>query len=524
MKDAKFKKPRKGKWIILAITVALGFAALWLIYAFAQQIRNSEQDKVRLWASAISQKAQLMSSTERFFNEVDIDERRKVKLYIDVLESFNKKDLGSDAEFYLSYVSYIVDSSRTPFMIIDRDSLITSCGNIKSTPREDGQLIGTKVTPELLYLFSNNPPFHYNVWGIPLTLLYKESQIYTDMRFILDNLNESFLSEVTNNSVFVPVIVVDSLKKNVISYGNINPVEFDNPSKLEKKLKAMQGENDPIMLRLANHHLAYVFYERTPLLKLLRFLPLIYLFLGMILVIVSYNLFRTARSNEENRVWIGMAKETAHQLGTPISSLSGWADYLEGKPLEEPYLSEIRKDIDRLDTIARRFSKIGSIPELKDEDICEVIQHTISYMEKRSPRKVNFVTNLPDSPVIVPINRYLFEWVIENLCKNAIDAMEGKGTFTTLLSIEGSHIHIDLCDTGKGIPTSQQKYIFESGFSTKQRGWGLGLSLARRIIKEYHKGKIYLKYSIPGQGSVFRITLHKSSAPSASSNSDANNS
>ena len=160
-----------------------------------------------------------------------------------------------------------------------------------------------------------------------------------------------------------------------------------------------------------------------------------------------------------------------------------------------------------MDTIARRFSKIGSVPELKEQDLCEVVRGDISYMEKRSPKKVAFVTNLPDHPVVAPLNRYLFEWVIENICKNAIDAMEGVGTFTTILTIEGDNICIDLCDTGKGIPTSQQKYIFESGFSTKQRGWGLGLSLAKRIIKEYHNGKIFLKYSIPGQGSVFRITL-----------------
>lgn len=505
----KFKKPRKGKWIIMSITLVLGMAALWIINTFAKQIRISEEEKVRIWASAISQKAELMTSTETFFNEVAIDERRKVKLYIDVLQSFNNRDLGSDAQFYLSYVSYIVDSSRTPFMIINRDSVITSCGNIRPTAQQDRQLIGTKITPQLLQDFSDNPPFHYSVWGIPLTLLYRESQIYTDMRTVLDNLNRSFLSEVTNNSVFVPVIVVDSTHSNILGSGNINPHDFDNPQKLRDKLDKMANANQPITLKLPNNQTAYVYYEPTPMLKLLRIIPLIYLFLALVLLLISYNLFRTARSEEENRVWVGMAKETAHQLGTPISSLSGWADYLEGKTLEEPYLGEIRKDIDRLDTIARRFSKIGSVPELKPEDLCEVLRHTISYMEKRSPRKVQFITTLPDRPVIAPLNRYLFEWVVENICKNAIDAMEGKGTFTTILTIEGDHINIDLADTGKGIPASQQKYIFESGYSTKQRGWGLGLSLARRIIQEYHKGKISLKYSVPGQGSVFRITIDR---------------
>ncbi|MBR3958799.1 MAG: HAMP domain-containing histidine kinase [Bacteroidales bacterium] len=506
----KYKKSRKGKWIIITATLVLGFAALWTINRFAQQIRNSEQEKVRLWANAIGQKAELVSSTETFFNEVGIDERRKVKLYIDVLQSFNNKDLGSDAQFYLNYVSYIVDSSRTPFMILDSDSTITSCGNIHQSPQQDGALIGTKVTPQLLALFADNPPFHYQIWGIPLTLLYRESQIYSDMRAMLDNLNRSFLSEVTNNSVFVPVIVVDSSRTSVLGSGNISPDQFSTPQRLQDKLKDMASENTPIALRLANQSLAYVYYESTPLLKMLRIIPLIYLFLAILLLLISYNLFRTARSEEENRVWVGMAKETAHQLGTPISSLSGWADYLQGKTLEEPYLSEIRKDIDRLDTIARRFSKIGSVPELSDDDLCEIIRHTISYMEKRSPRKVHFVTTLPDRPVVAPVNRYLFEWVIENICKNAIDAMEGNGTFTTILTTEGNNINIDLCDTGKGIPASQQKYIFESGFSTKQRGWGLGLSLARRIVQEYHKGRIFLKYSIPGQGSVFRITLKQS--------------
>jgi len=516
MPTLKYKKPRKGKWIILSITLLLGLAALWTINAFAKQIRLSEQEKVRLWANAISQKSELMTSTETFFNEVGIDERRKVKLYIDVLQSFNKTDLGSDAEFYLSYVSYIVDSSRTPFMILDSDSTITSCGNIYPTPEEDRMLVGTKVSPELLIFFSQNPPFHYKIWGIPLTLLYRESQIYSDMREALDNLNRSFLSEVTNNSVFVPVIVVDSTRRLVLGSGNIRSSDFDNPQKLERKLQEMSSVNTPITLRLANQRLAYVYYESTPLLRMLKILPLVYLFLAVILIIISYNLFRTARSDEENRIWVGMAKETAHQLGTPISSLSGWADYLEGKTLEEPYIGEIRKDIDRLDTIARRFSKIGSVPELVDEDLCQVIRHTISYMEKRSPRKVHFVTTLPDRPIMVPLNRYLFEWVIENICKNAIDAMEGKGTFTTIVTTESGVVNIDLCDTGKGIAPSQQKLIFESGFSTKQRGWGLGLSLARRIVQEYHKGKIILKYSVIGQGTVFRITLPTvSEAPKA---------
>jgi len=500
---------RQWKLGLLIFTIVLGFAALWLINRFAQQIKASEQEKVTLWASAISQRAQLINSTEAFFNEVSIDERRKMELYIDILKSFNRDDLGADVDFMLTYVSYVVDSSRTPFIIFNSDSVITSCCNIMPTPELDGLLRGTKVSDAMLDEFFDYEPVHYTVWGMPMTLIYKESQIMGDMHAMLMNLNESFLSEITNNSVFVPVLVVDSLQGDVIGYGNLDSNAFNTPERLSQKLCDMEDENDPIELRLANDMRAYVFYETTPMLHLLRLLPVLYIFLAVILVVVSYNLLRTARSNEENRVWVGMAKETAHQLGTPISSLIAWSDYLEGKTLEEPYLGEVRKDLDRLETIARRFSKIGSVPELNDEDICEVLRNTLAYMEKRVSKKISFVTTLPDEPVVAPINRYLFEWVIENICKNAIDAMGGAGTFTTILTIEDDWICIDLCDTGKGIPPKQHKQIFESGFTTKQRGWGLGLSLAKRIIKEYHKGKIFLKYSIPGQGSVFRVMLRK---------------
>ena len=212
---------------------------------------------------------------------------------------------------------------------------------------------------------------------------------------------------------------------------------------------------------------------------------------------------------EQNKIWVGMAKETAHQLGTPISSLIAWTQYLQGKTLDDTYTDEINKDLNRLQTIAQRFSKIGSEPQLQPQDLRPVIQNAINYLQRRSPRKIKFVTNLPDQPVTVPLNSHLFEWVIENICKNAIDAMSGQGTFTVILSSDTRNAYIDLADTGKGMSPSIQKKIFESGFTTKQRGWGLGLSLAKRIIDQYHKGRIFVKYSVEGQGTVFRIVLRK---------------
>ena len=485
--------------MILALTVALAIAALYIVNDISSQIRHSEKQKVELWARAISQKAQLMSYSDNFFKQVGVDERRKMRMYTDILQSFNSQDLTTDLNFSLAYVNYIVDSCKTDLIITDRNGIIT-------VPQ---QLAGLKLEGTLKLEFSKNPPFHYTLWGMPMTLYYKESHTYRELRHVLEGFTQSFLSEITNNSVFVPVIITDSTMSHAILSGNIEQASFDTPDKLQACLNRMSRENAPLRISLPDTHTAYVFYESTPLLKALNWVPALYVFILLSLILITYNLFRTARSMEQNRIWVGMAKETAHQLGTPISSLIAWTDYLEGKTFDESYATEVRKDLHRLETVTHRFSKIGSVPELSPQNLCQTIQSVIAYLQTRCPKKIQFQTNFPDHDIIVPINRYLFEWVIENLCKNAIDAMDGEGVISVILSEDTKHIYIDLSDTGKGIPSAAQKHIFDSGFTTKQRGWGLGLSLSRRIINEYHKGKLFLKYSVPDQGTVFRIVLKK---------------
>ena len=491
------RRPRM-RWIVLSVTVALSIFALWEINNISTQIRHSEKQKVSLWAQAISQKARLVSYSDEFFRKASLDEYHKMRMYTDILQSFNT-DQAADMRFSLAYVNYIVDSCKTDLIITDADGYIT-------VPQ---QMSGQRLRGDMLAEFSKNPPFHYTIWGMPMTLYYKESQTYRELRHVLDGFMQSFLSEITNNSVFVPVVITDNSMRCVLGYGNLDESSIDTPDKLGTTLRRMQHENQPIAIPLPDKQRAYVFYESTPLLKALDWVPLLYVFILLVLVLISYNLFRTARDMEQNRIWVGLAKETAHQLGTPISSLIAWNDYLEGKTLDEKYTSEIRKDLARLETITHRFSKIGSVPELKEENVCEVIENAISYLKTRSPRKIEFQTVFPDEDVTAPINRYLFEWVIENLCKNAIDAMEGSGIFSVIVSDDSKQIFIDVSDTGKGIPASAQKHIFESGYTTKQRGWGLGLSLAKRIIDEYHHGRIFLKYSVVGQGTVFRIVLKK---------------
>ncbi len=489
----------RSKWILLAFTIVLALAALWQINRIGNQIRTSESQKVKLWASAINQKAQLVKTTDQFFYNIGLDEQRKMQMYIDVLQSFNDAEPDANLRFSLAYVNYIVDSCQTPILIVDKDSIIT-------VPQE---MSGQKLTPEMLESFSRYKPFSYRLWGMPMTLYYKESRTYTELRHVLEDLTQSFLDEVANNSIFVPVIIVDSMRCEVLGVGNIDSAEIATPEQLSERLHQMDNENTPLQLDLPNHRHAYVFYESTPLLRMLSWLPVFYIFIFMVLIIISYNLFRTARDMEQNKVWVGLAKETAHQLGTPISSLIAWTDYLEDKTLTPQYADEVRKDLRRLETITHRFSKIGSQPDMSDQDLNATIRNAVSYLESRSPKKVKFVVNLPDKPLTVSHNAYLLEWVVENICKNAIDAMSGDGTITIIASQDAKQIYLDLGDTGKGITPNMQKKIFQPGFSTKQRGWGLGLSLSKRIVEQYHHGRLFLKYSLPGQGTVFRLVLRK---------------
>ena len=489
----------KARWLILSITVLLAVVALVEINRVSIQMRKAEVEKVKLWAKAISQKAQLVNYSEEFFASVARDEHRKMQLYTNILRSFNRMGNDADADFSLDYVRYIVDSCETAIIITDADSIIT-------VPSE---WAGEKLEGRRLEEFSHNEPFHYRIWGMKMTLYYKESKMYTELRNVLDGFNKSFLEEITNNGVLVPVLVVDSLQGEVLASGNLAKDEFDTPEALAARLCEMEAENDPIILRLPDGQKAYVFYENTPMLKSMRWVPILYLFVLAVLMVISYYLFRTARTMEQNRIWVGMAKETAHQLGTPISSLMAWTQYLEGKTFTPEYAAEINKDLNRLETVTHRFSKIGSVPELEYESVCAAVSNALGYLQTRSSRKVKFVTSFPEEDIRVPLNSYLFEWVIENVCKNAIDAMEGVGTFTVVVSSDSRYVYVDLGDTGRGMSPSVQKRVFDSGFSTKPRGWGLGLSLAKRIINDYHKGRIFVKYSVEGQGTVFRIVLRR---------------
>ena len=272
----------------------------------------------------------------------------------------------------------------------------------------------------------------------------------------------------------------------------------------------MRSKHKPIEIVLMNGEKNYIYYKDSILLTQLFYYPYIQLSVIILFIFVSYFAFSYSRRAEQNQVWLGMSKETAHQLGTPISSLMAWIELMKIKEESNELIHEVDKDVKRLSTITERFSKIGSSPVLTNENIVSALVNSVNYLKTRSPNKVAYNLHFAgDAEIFIPLNIALFEWVIENVCKNAIDAMDGSGSIDIYLSNDIAHVHIDIKDTGKGITKGNFKTIFQPGFTTRQRGWGLGLSLAKRIVEIYHRGKIFVKSSEIGIGTTIRISLKK---------------
>ena len=344
--------------------------------------------------------------------------------------------------------------------------------------------------------------------------LYAKSYEYiTSERSATGDLSFMFTEIV--QTVDFPVILSDS-SNNVIYTRNLDDSVLTQDEKqafYRKTLAAMDSTNKPIPIKWNGTVLNYVHYGESRLVAELRWLPYVELALATVFILVAYVGFSYLKRNEQSNIWVGMSKETAHQLGTPLSSLMGWIERLRehspGNPDLEETVAEIDRDVERLNKVTARFSKIGSTPSLKEENLNEVINGVITYIAKRVPKSRNVDLRIESQQEIhATINRELFEWVIENLMKNALDAMEGPtGRISFALQKQGRRTIIDVTDTGKGIDPKFQKEVFRPGFSTKKRGWGLGLSLARRIIEDYHKGRLFVKQSSPGKGTTFRIRL-----------------
>ncbi len=322
----------------------------------------------------------------------------------------------------------------------------------------------------------------------------------------------SLVLNVIQSNKTIPVVVMNS-NGDVTDCRNIDITEDDSVDYVTRYARRMYDAGDTIKIVFGDStDYQLVCYDESTMLKRLTQYPYWQLGIVMIFVVVAIFALLSSKKAEQNKVWVGLSKETAHQLGTPISSLMAWVEILKENYPDDELIPEMDKDVKRLQLIAERFSKIGSLPEPVDSSMNEVLSHVVDYMDRRTSKKVEILCQVPPHEVMVKMNASLFEWVIENLCKNAVDAMEGKGRIVLTLTEDAGKVAIEVADNGKGIRKKDIKNVFTPGFTTKKRGWGLGLSLARRIVEEYHRGRIWVKESEVGKGTVFRIELRKSSS------------
>jgi signal transduction histidine kinase len=499
-----YTQKQRWKLVLAAVAFLIVIASVWYTNNLVAKIKKDEKTKVELWAKAVQKKAELVKKTDSLFDKIKTEEKKKAELYAEATRQLSTG--SSDGDIFVLKV--LADNTSVPVILTnDRDEItsITASRNLEDTLR----LHDTVYLREQLNIMKGlYPPVEIEYKGVRQRLYHKDSRIFTGFQEVFDNLSKSFMDEVAANTASVPVIITDSTRS--IALGKsplIKDSEIDTPEKLQNKLEDLSGQNEPFEVNLGKGLKNYIYFAESDLLTRLKYYPVVQLGVIGLFLVIAYVLFSTARKAEQDQVWVGMSKETAHQLGTPLSSLMAWNEHLRSIGVDEAIVEEMQRDVKRLNTITERFSKIGSQPTLTLENVNDILTSSIEYLKTRSSRNVNYYLQLPEEAVLAQLCVPLFEWVIENLCKNAVDAMDGKGEITVSLKDVPEGLIIDIKDTGKGIPKSKHKTVFEPGYTTKQRGWGLGLSLCKRIIENYHGGKIFVLSSEPGKGTTFRIEL-----------------
>lgn len=508
----------KQKWKVILIAVALGLVgiSLFVSNSIVQKVHEREKQRATQWADAIQKKVELVELTDSTFSRLRDREREKMQLWIEATKEVSKPtalDQNADISFPFLIINRNTD---IPVVLVDDQNNVSGHINIdfteediqKDFPQLSKKEV-TKVFEDSLLLLTknwekNNKPFTIEIIeGFFMTYYYTDSRQIRLLEKERDSLISAFSKELINNDGLVPVILVDDTRNEIL--GTNLPYERVQGD-LKSILAQFEQQNDPIVMRFGNNRQLTLYYERSPELMQLQYFPIIQFLIIGLFVLIAYLIFSTFRKAEQNQVWAGMAKETAHQLGTPLSSLLAWTELLDQNEENKAFTPEMRKDIQRLEKVSDRFSKIGSEAKLDQTDIVFTIEQILNYLSPRLSKQVQ-ITFKPDMHPAVPHNAPLMEWVLENLIKNAVDAMETKGQINIEISKQHKMAFIDITDTGKGIPSNQVKSVFQPGFSTKKRGWGLGLSLVRRIVKEYHKGDVFVLHSEINKGTTFRISL-----------------
>ncbi len=467
---------------------------LWSSGNIARTLREEEQRKVELWSEAIVQRAQLVRYTEDLFSALREEEREKADLTGKAYRIIQGANPGAPID--LTFVTNFIQTNRTIPVLVYKDSLLQADINVDPAMRSPAQLDSLRDAME-----SRGSVISFEQG---LTLYYDQSNRFRDLQAVMDDIIHSFISETVLNSASIPVLLVDSSLNRIIKADRFEQHDLIDTAALIGRLAEV---NLPIALDLPDTERRWILYDESLVLKQLRLFPVVQLLIIGGFLLLAYSAFSALRRSEQNRVWAGMAKETAHQLGTPLSALLAWVEVLRTEGVDESVLKELGKDLERLRTVTDRFSKIGSDPELAPNDLVAFIGDAMSYLQPRMPKGVHFEVNMPSAPLITAFNPALFGWVLENLTKNAVDAMEGVGHLSLTLFSENGHAVLDMEDTGKGMSRRVQRQVFDPGFSTKARGWGLGLSLVRRIVRDYHGGQILILKSEEGTGTTFRVSV-----------------
>ena len=490
---AVLQNKQRWKVVLLLLAAAIAGVTLWYTNGIARRIRDEEKAKVELWHIAIRKKEELVKLTQVLFDSLRSEETRKAEILGRAMKSIAIPQ--GDLTFEADVLSL---NTTIPILIFNKENELQLAGNIDTAIKKDP----VRLEELRLQFAKEYPPIPFPDANI--IVYYSNSYMYKELKQTIDDLVSSFFNETVINTASVPVIVTDSTKTHVVQVGKIDTLKCN----VNQVLAEMKEGYEPIEIKIPGRSTQYIFYDDSATIQQLKMFPYLQLSLIGVFLVVAYVMFSTFRRSEQNLVWVGMAKETAHQLGTPLSALMAWRDLFEDQGVSKPLIEEFNKDIDRLSTITERFSKIGSEAALTPIGAKDLVEEILDYLRVRISSEVNIEVKSDGNPQ-VNVNVALFSWVIENLIKNSVDAMDAKGQLTVSIHEANGKVYIDVKDSGKGIPKRKWKTIFEPGYTTKLRGWGLGLSLAKRIVKNYHKGSIYVLSSSPAEGSVIRISLKK---------------
>lgn len=512
-----YSNKQKWKIALLIFALLLVGASLFVSNSIVSKVGEREKGRATQWADAIKKKVELVQLTNNTFSKLRDNERRKMELWIEATKEISKATNLSGNQNYDFPLSIIRENTDIPVIVVDNERIVSGSRNLDFDTSVFRQRHPDYTSRQLFELFDDslltlsdvwrqkNPSFTIEVFeGLFMTYIYNDSKEIERLESDRDSLIASFNDDLIKNNELVPVMLVNS-KTGEIVKTNIASSKSDS-NFFKKRMSEMKAVNTPITIDFQGGEKNLLYYDNSPELKQLQYFPYIQFILIGLFALIGYIIFSTFRKAEQNQVWAGMAKETAHQLGTPLSSLMAWVQLLEAQGVDPMATTEMQKDIDRLEKVTDRFSKIGSGASLKPGDISATVRNVVEYLKPRISNKVAFTLDAPEN-IEANHNESLIEWVIENICKNAVDAMEAEGALHVSMATAPEWVHIDITDSGKGIPPHQLKTIFQPGFSTKKRGWGLGLSLVRRIVNDYHKGKVYVLSSQIDVGTTFRISI-----------------